>query len=62
MGIRHIDTAHAYQNEHSVGKAVSRAVQEGIVKRQDVWVTSAAIDKTHDCHDIGYIDLLLLHQ
>jgi len=34
MGIRHIDTAHAYQNERSVG----RAVNESGIPREDVWI------------------------
>lgn len=75
MGIRHIDTAHAYQNERSVGQAINRAISEGIVSREDVWVTSklwpseygegktaVAIDKMLDCLNVGHIDLLLLHQ
>lgn len=31
MGIRHIDTAHAYQNERSVGKAVNRAISRELL-------------------------------
>lgn len=75
MGIRHIDMAHAYQNERSVGKAVNRAIREGLVKREDVWVTSklwpseygegktaGAIDKMLSRLNNGSIDLLLLHQ
>lgn len=71
MGIRHIDTAHAYQNERGVGKAV----KESGVSRQDVWITtklwpseygegktSDAIDKMLKRLDTDYIDLLLLHQ
>lgn len=71
LGIRHIDTAHAYQNERSVGKAVK---ESGIV-RKEIWittklwpseygegVTSQAIDKMLKRLDMDYIDLLLLHQ
>ena len=71
LGIRHIDTAHAYQNERSVGKAVK---ESGIV-RKEIWittklwpseygegVTSQAIDKMLKRLDTDYIDLLLLHQ
>ena len=71
MGIRHIDTAHAYQNERGVGKAV----KESGVSRQEVWITtklwpseygegktSDAIDKMLKRLDTNYIDLLLLHQ
>ena len=36
MGIRHIDTAHAYQNERGVGIAI----KESGVPRQEVWITT----------------------
>ena len=35
-GVRHIDTAHAYQNERSVGKAV----KESGVARDEIWITT----------------------
>lgn len=71
MGYRHIDTAHAYQNERSVGAAV----RESGIPRDEIFVTSklwvdeygegktmAAIDKMLARLDIGHLDLLLLHQ
>ena len=71
MGVRHIDTAHAYQNERSVGKAVEAS---GVL-REEVWITSKlwpheygegktaeAIDKMLARFGTDYIDLLLLHQ
>ena len=71
LGIRHIDTAHAYQNERSVGKAI----KESRISREEVWITtklwpseygegitSQAIDKMLERLDTNYIDLLLLHQ
>ncbi len=71
MGYRHIDTAHAYQNERGVGEAV----RESGVARNEVWITSKlwpseygekktakAIDKMLERLDTDYIDLLLLHQ
>ena len=71
MGYRHIDTAHAYQNERGVGKAV----RESGVARNEVWITSKlwpseygekktekAIDNMLERLDTDYIDLLLLHQ
>lgn len=71
MGYRHIDTAHAYQNERSVGAAV----RESGIPRDEIFVTSklwvneygegktmAAIDKMLARLDIGRLDLLLLHQ
>lgn len=35
-GYRHIDTAHAYQNERSVG----RAVKDSGIDRSEIWITS----------------------
>ncbi|MDO4899188.1 aldo/keto reductase [Actinomyces sp.] len=71
LGYRHIDTAHAYQNERSVG----RAVKASGIDRSDIWITTklwpseygegataAAIDKMLERLDTDYIDLLLLHQ
>ncbi len=71
MGYRHIDTAHAYQNERGVGDAV----KESGIPREEIWITSklwpseygegkttAAIDKMLDRLGTDYIDLLLLHQ
>ena len=70
-GYRHIDTAHAYQNERGVGEAI----RECGVNRGELWITSKlwpneygtgktakAIDKMLGRLGLEYIDLLLLHQ
>lgn len=70
-GYRHIDTAHAYQNERGVGAAV----KESGIARKEIWITTklwpseygegktaAAIDKMLKRLDTSFIDLLLLHQ
>ncbi|MGI6230560.1 MAG: aldo/keto reductase [Tractidigestivibacter sp.] len=71
LGYRHIDTAHAYQNERSVG----RAVKDSGIDRDQVWITTklwpteygggkttAEIDKMLGRLGTDHIDLLLLHQ
>lgn len=70
-GYRLIDTAAYYGDEVGVGKGVRKAIKEGIVKREDIFVTSKiyastdhnkAIEKSLNNLDLEYIDLLLIHQ
>ena len=70
-GYRLIDTAQYYGDEVGVGRGVRKAIDEGLVKREDVFVTSKiyastdhnkAIEKSLNNLDIEYIDLLLIHQ
>ena len=39
-GYRMIDTANAYMNEEAVGKALAKAIEEGIVTREEVFVST----------------------
>lgn len=39
-GYRMIDTAASYMNEDAVGIAVKRAIDEGICKREELFITS----------------------
>lgn len=70
-GYRHIDTAHAYDDERGVGQAVS----ESGIPRSEIWITSKlwpteygerktaeAIDKMLARLGTDYIDLLYVHQ
>lgn len=68
LGYRHVDTAHAYQNEREVGQAVRASG----LNREEFFITSKfwpsdyadpkAIDKMLARLDMDYIDLVLLHQ
>lgn len=70
-GYRHIDTAHAYNDEAGVG----RAVKESGIPREEIWITSKlwpteygegktlkAIDEMLGRLQLDYIDLLYVHQ
>ena len=70
-GYRLIDTAQYYWNEIWVWKWVRKAIEDWLIKREDVFVTSkiyassdhaAAIKKSLSNLNIDYIDLLLIHQ
>ena len=72
-GYRLIDTANAYRNERAVGRGIKRAIDEGIVSRDEIFVTTKlwvseyervadSIDETLERLGLEYVDLLLLHQ
>lgn len=39
-GYRHIDTAFAYSNEAEIGKAVRAKIDDGVIKREDIFITT----------------------
>lgn len=70
-GYRHVDTAHAYNDEAGVG----RAVKKSGIPREEIWITSKiwpteygegktlkAIDEMLERMQLDYIDLLYVHQ
>lgn len=72
-GYRLIDTAAAYMNEKAVGNAIQRAIKDGIVTRDELFITTKlwvqdydhvqeAIDRSLDLLGLDYIDLYLFHQ
>lgn len=74
-GYRLIDTAAAYENEEAVGRAIKKVINEGIVKREDLfittklWITDTTYEKAKEGFNrslkklgLDYVDLYLIHQ
>jgi len=51
-GYRHIDCAAIYGNEAEVGEAIADSIQEGVVSRDELWVTSKLWNNAHAPHDV----------
>ena len=72
-GMRLIDTARYYRCEAGVGRGLQRAIDEGIVTREEVFITSKIMPGDYDRAaqgisdslsdlNVDYIDLMLIHQ
>ena len=75
-GYRLLDTAAAYANEEALGKGVKRAIADGLVKREELFITTKvwvndmtdedasykAVQTSLGKLDMDYADLILLHQ
>lgn len=70
VGFRHIDTAHLYQNERGVGRAIkaSKLPRDEIFITTKVWnddhgrdKTRAAIEASLEKLGLDYVDLYLIH-
>ncbi|KAF7558717.1 hypothetical protein G7046_g5449 [Stylonectria norvegica] len=73
-GYRCFDGAYDYQNEKEAGEGIQRAIKEGLVKREDIFVTTKLWNNYHrrehalamaktqnEAWGLGYIDLYLIH-
>jgi len=73
-GYRHIDCAMVYRNEKEIGQAIKETLDEGIVTRKELWITSKLWNDKHAEEDViptcqqtlkdlqlDYLDLYLVH-
>jgi alcohol dehydrogenase (NADP+) len=73
-GYRHIDCASVYMNEKEIGGAIAGLLNEGVVNREELWITSKVWNDMHgegevieSCKksladlQLDYLDLYLVH-
>lgn len=72
IGYRHIDCAAVYGNEKEIGQVLHNLFKEGVVRREDLWITSKVWNNRHNdvpgaCEQslndlqLDYLDLYLVH-
>ncbi|MDR3328618.1 MAG: aldo/keto reductase [Prevotellaceae bacterium] len=74
QGYRHVDCAYIYGNEDVIGQALSDAFAQGVVKREELFVTSKLWNDAHESAHVepalrqtlrdlqlSYLDLYLVH-
>lgn len=53
LGYRHIDCAAAYGNEKEIGQAIAESIADGIVTRDELWITSKLWNDAHEPAAVG---------
>lgn len=74
IGYRHIDCAWIYRNEEHIGRAIRDSIDEGLVTREELFITSKLWNAFHHPDDVeiaykesldklqlDYLDLYLIH-
>ena len=74
IGYQHIDCASIYLNETAIGKGIQSVLQQNLIQRDNLWVTSKLWNAHHRPEDVlpacratlaalclDYLDLYLMH-
>jgi len=74
IGFRHIDTSADYGNEKEVGEGINAQIKAGVIKREDIFITTkvypnggdrqkalASVKNSLKQLNVQYIDLVLVH-
>lgn len=74
VGYRHIDCAKVYGNEKEIGRSLREVLDSGLVKREELFITSKLWNDQHGARDVlvnfaeslrdlnlDYLDLYLIH-
>ncbi|XP_032740403.1 aldo-keto reductase family 1 member C3 homolog isoform X2 [Rattus rattus] len=74
IGFRHIDSAYVYKNEKEVGEAIRSKITDGVVKREDIFLTTklwntfhrpelvrVGLERSLKSFQLDYVDLYLIH-